>query len=74
MSTINGKPVCDMVHGCTGHVTHIDEKGFVYCEPHGIQRKQGNTRCRKLKGFEMRFIHAGQPLRSYRPAENRGAS
>ena len=31
--------MCDMERGCALPVTHIDEKGFVYCQSHGHQRQ-----------------------------------
>jgi hypothetical protein len=50
---------------CTDHVTHIDEKGFVYCNTHGMHR-QGVMRCRKLKAKELGQLESGKPLTSYK--------
>lgn len=41
------KLACQMKTNCTGNVTHIDTKGFVYCSAHGIQRQQYSS-CRKM--------------------------
>lgn len=50
---------CDMVAGCTAEVTHIDADGFVYCQGHGLVRKQ-YCRCRKLTKVEITKLSAGQ--------------
>jgi hypothetical protein len=63
--------VCDMEAGCAAPVTHLDEKGFVYCKPHGIYRRGGGYRCRALSGRELRQLTAGEPLREYRRREAR---
>jgi hypothetical protein len=69
----DGRLVCDMERGCLAPVTHIDEKGWVYCAPHGKQRKMSH-RCRKLTSGEIKTLKAGKPI-SYerkRPAAPRG--
>lgn len=38
--TESGETRCDMVDGCTAPVTHLDTKGYVYCTPHGLERRQ----------------------------------
>lgn len=50
---------------CTGSVTHIDEKGFIYCATHGGIRST-YRRCRKLKPNEIKQLESGQPLKSYK--------
>lgn len=60
---------CDMVHGCTARVSMIDEKGYVYCGPHGKQRRDSGIRCRKLTGPELRQLETGKPLATYRRAQ-----
>lgn len=55
---------CDMDYECIGQVTHIDEKGFAYCEPHGIERK-AYRRCRKLKPAELKLLLSGLPIPRY---------
>lgn len=65
MSTAaDGSPKCDMEADCTGEVTHLDESGFVYCEPHGIQRRSWK-RCRKLRPHELSRIRSGQQIKKY---------
>lgn len=49
---------CDMVNGCPNPVTHIGEKGYVYCAEH-VGRRRGIEHCAR--------IAAGKPLMSYRP-------
>lgn len=55
---------CDMRAGCAGEVTHIDDDGFVYCAPHGEQRKAAKP-CRKLRAHEVNRLRQGQTV-SYR--------
>lgn len=55
---------CDMRAGCTGEVTMIDSAGFVYCEPHGLDRRQYEP-CRKLRPYEKRKIERGEMLTRY---------
>jgi hypothetical protein len=55
---------CDMKEDCDQPVTHIDEKGWVYCEQHGKSRKQ-SMRCRKLTQQELKKLEKGEPLSSY---------
>ncbi len=65
MSLHNGKLSCDMLRECQAPVSHIDEKGFVYCAAHAQQRK-AYRRCRKLLVREVRQLASGLPLGSYR--------
>jgi hypothetical protein len=57
---------CDMVKGCTNPVTHIGEKGYVYCAEHVGDRK-GVERCRKMRMWELDRVNAGKQLPSYTP-------
>lgn len=57
---------CDMQADCHATVTHLDEKGFVYCTEHGITR-QNYCYCRKLRPFELRILADGKALPSYAP-------
>ena len=50
---------------CQEPITHIDEKGFIYCAQHGKWRKESGRRCRKMTSKELKFIHAGKPLEKY---------
>lgn len=54
--------VCDMTKGCAAPVTHVDEKGYVYCTTHGQQRRSGGIRCRKLTAAERRKLESGRTI------------
>ena len=56
---------CDMEASCTEPVTHMDDKGYVYCTSHGLQRRSVRP-CRRLYGWERAEIQRGA-LRSYKP-------
>jgi len=56
---------CDMSKTCEEPVTHIDEKGFVYCTKHGVQRRGSGHRCRKLRPNELGQLKRGEPLAQY---------
>lgn len=60
---------CGMVADCGRPVTHIDEKGFVYCAMHGAQRRN-YCRVRALKAFEARRLERGETI-SYTPKRAR---
>jgi hypothetical protein len=60
----NGTLQCDMSRDCACTVTHIDEKGFVYCRDHGVTRKN-YCRCRKLRPAELRALQSGKPIPRY---------
>ena len=53
---------CDMEKDCKENITHIDNKGFIYCQKHGEQRKAYN-RCRKLKPSELKKLQSGKPIK-----------
>ena len=55
---------CDMRKDCGFPVTHLDEKGFVYCAKHGEERK-ARMRCRKLKPAELAKLNRGETLAKY---------
>jgi hypothetical protein len=59
------KPKCDMTKDCAQDVTHIDSRGFVYCECHGKLRKQGGAKCRKLRPSEIKMLELGQKVERY---------
>jgi len=52
---------CDMTRECKAEVTHIDNKGFVYCTGHGEDRRD-RIPCRKLRPHEIKQLTYGQPL------------
>lgn len=59
-------PVCDMGRGCAGKVTHIGDKGYVYCADHAQQRRSaGYERTRSMAVWERRAVSRGEPLLSY---------
>lgn len=47
---------------CAAAVTHIDDRGFVYCDAHGIVR-QRHGRCRKLTPGEGAALRRGETIR-----------
>ena len=55
---------CDMTEDCTDTVTHIDQKGYVYCTEHGIERRSW-VPCRKLRAHEVTQLGRGEPLARY---------
>jgi hypothetical protein len=62
--TTNPHPLCDMERDCAEQVTHIGEKGFVYCAKH-VGDRRGWERCRAMRPWERRLVASGKPLRSY---------
>ena len=57
---------CDMARECAAVVTHIGEKGYLYCKDHAIQRrKYVGERCRLMRLWELKLAQAGEPLPSY---------
>lgn len=55
---------CDMKRDCTAPITHIDNKGFIYCATHGTDRRD-YCPCRKLRPFELRRLARGEVLARY---------
>lgn len=55
---------CAMVDGCKDTVSHIDNKGFIYCAKHGVQRK-ASIPCRKLTASELKQLNSGAPIQRY---------
>jgi hypothetical protein len=64
MTMKNGILKCDMCEDCTAIVTHIDQKGFVYCTDHGLERRLFRP-CRKLRPHEQRKLGRGEALARY---------
>lgn len=59
---------CEMRRECTAPVTHIGDKGYVYCAEHAqIRRASGYEHCRRLRQWELRLLRADVPLPSYKP-------
>lgn len=59
-------PTCDMTKDCPNRVTHIGEKGYVYCAACAPLRR-GQERTRRMRPWELRLLAAGHPLPSYTP-------
>jgi hypothetical protein len=68
------KLLCQMTKECQRDVTHIDNKGFLYCAEHGLQRSQGDRGrpCRELYPNEIAMLQAGKPI-AWRASENKPA-
>lgn len=56
---------CDMDYDCRANVTHIEEKGYVYCSEHAKDRKDYGHRVRKLTKAETAQLLRNEPLKSY---------
>jgi hypothetical protein len=70
MTTAATKPLSCAMPACCAMVTHIDDKGFVYCAPHGTNRR-AVCRCRKLRPHEAAMLRRGELIRYDRPAPKR---
>lgn len=55
---------CDMTDDCQTPVTMIDDKGYVYCTDHGLERRDWRP-CRKLRDHEVNRLNRGEPLAHY---------
>lgn len=55
---------------CESPVTHIGEKGYVYCREHA-ERRRGREQTRAMKPWEIAHIIAERPLLSYAPITKR---
>lgn len=64
MRTAAGVLRCDMKADCNELVTHIDDKGFVYCTAHGVRRRDWRP-CRKLRSWEVNRLKADKALSRY---------
>jgi hypothetical protein len=63
---MSARPQCDMRADCDNRVTHIGEKGYVYCAT-CVPSRAGWERCRRLRAFELALLARGVALPSYRP-------
>lgn len=66
MNSAPALPHCDMREECSNKVTHIGEKGYVYCAE-CVPCRQGIERCRRMRPFELRILESGSPLPFYSP-------
>lgn len=53
---------CDMLVACKAPVTHVDNKGYVYCTGHGEDRKL-HLPCRKLRTSEITKLTNGLTIK-----------
>lgn len=68
MTTTTNGPTCDMADDCTNPVTHIGNRGYVYCARHGAMRRaHGHESTRRMRKWERDLIAEGKPLPSYTP-------
>lgn len=75
MSTTQRTTSCQMIDNCANPVTHIGEKGYIYCTFHALRRRaSGYESTRKMRAWELRWINAGKTLPSYRPGAEPVAS
>lgn len=59
---------CEMRDTCTGMVTHIGSRGYLYCADHAaMRRRMGREKTRKMRPWELRWVAAGRTLPGYRP-------
>lgn len=67
-SQSKSKPRCEMAADCAQPVTHIGDKGYIYCAEHAARRRaSGYERCRRMRQWECALIEKGKPLPSYEP-------
>ena len=63
---------CAMSDSCHSAVTHLGDRGFVYCKTHGVERRRGcHESTRRLRVWELNILRAGEPLISYAPAKRK---
>lgn len=55
---------CDGVAGCQEPITHLDNKGYIYCTKHGIERRDVRP-CRKLRPHELKKLARGEQIEKY---------
>jgi hypothetical protein len=53
---------CDMQVACKADVTHVDNKGYVYCACHGKHRAL-SVPCRALRATEIAKLTNGQTIK-----------
>lgn len=59
---------CEMIDSCDDPVAMIDDKGYIYCAEHGLERRRCHRRrCRKLRPSELKRLERGEALGSYSP-------
>ncbi len=58
------KPQCDMRDECKNPVTHVGDKGWIYCAEHARGR-QGWERTRQMRKWELDILKTGGQLPKY---------
>jgi hypothetical protein len=43
----------------------LDNKGYIYCERHGLERRGHAIPCRKLAKHEIGRLRSGKPVKRY---------
>jgi hypothetical protein len=65
---------CDMTAECTCAVTHIGNKGYVYCTQHAAERRASSREhCRKMRAWEINTLASGGQI-SYTPTRKPGVT
>jgi hypothetical protein len=59
---------CDMTKDCPNPISHMGERGWLYCSQHAPLRA-GFERCRKLRKWEVSRLESGHSI-SYKPGRN----
>lgn len=62
---------CEMNDACVFPVTHIDEKGFIYCKLCARERRYSGRRARAMRPWELKLVRNGGQVPSYRPMRKR---
>jgi hypothetical protein len=55
---------CAMVDTCAEPVAMVDQKGYLYCAGHGLQRRAYRP-CRKLRPHELQAVARGELVKRY---------
>jgi len=63
-TTTTGDLQCDWGEDCHAEISHIDSNGFIYCTPHGVQRRDWRP-CRKLRPHELARLRRGEQVTRY---------
>ena len=66
MTTNTKTQQCSMTNTCPNEITHIGEKGYIYCSAHAGPRREREA-CRLLRPFELDILKQGVALPSYKP-------
>jgi hypothetical protein len=68
VAKIEAEPIvklqCDMHKECQSPIAMIDNSGFIYCEFHGLRRRDWKP-CRKLRAHELKRLQAGKQVTKY---------